>query len=117
MRISNDSEPVFMISVAARLCQMHPQTLRLYERLGLVRPQRRNGRNRLYSEEDLARLKQIQTLTQELGVNLAGVEVILDLLERLHQIQLDADRRIEQIRQEYLVEIERIRSEGGFGRG
>lgn len=98
-----------MISVAARLCEMHPQTLRLYERLGLVRPQRRNGRNRLYSQNDIERLLQIQRLTQDLGVNLAGVEVILDLLERLEQAQLDAEERLERLRAAYEREITRLR--------
>jgi MerR family transcriptional regulator/heat shock protein HspR len=74
-------EPVYVISIAARMVDMHPQTLRLYERLGLLKPARQ-GLNRLYSEYDIERLRQIQRLTQDLGVNLAGVEVILKLLER-----------------------------------
>ena len=109
MTAHSREEPVFMISVAARLCEMHPQTLRLYERLGLVRPQRQNGRNRLYSQEDIERLLQIQRLTQDLGVNLAGVEVILDLLERLTLAQADAEERLEQMRAHYEREIQRLR--------
>lgn len=81
------NEPVYMISVAARLCDLHPQTLRLYERLGLVRPYRVGRKNRMYSEADVERLRQIQRLTQDLGVNLAGVEIILDLLEKMQKMQ------------------------------
>lgn len=72
-----------MIGVAARLVECHPQTLRMYERLGLVEPQRTGTNMRLYSADDIEKLRQIQRLTQDLGVNLAGVQVILDLLERI----------------------------------
>src|SRR5579859_727903 len=90
MAAHNKSEPVYMIGVVASLTQMHAQTIRLYERLGLVTPQRRN-KNRLYSESDVDRLRQIRRLTQEMGVNLAGVEVILDLLKRLESLQSERD--------------------------
>ena len=90
--VANDkSEPVYMIGVVATLTQMHAQTIRLYERLGLVTPQRRN-KNRLYSEADVERLRQIRRLTQDMGVNLAGVEVILDLLNRMEQLQMERDQ-------------------------
>ncbi len=79
-------EPVYLISVAARMCGLHPQTLRLYERLGLIQPHRVGNSKRLYSEADIARLRRIQRLTQQLGVNLAGVEIILRLLERIDQM-------------------------------
>jgi MerR family transcriptional regulator, heat shock protein HspR len=84
-------EPVFMISVAAQLTGLHPQTVRLYERLGLVSPHRVSNKNRLYSEADVARLLQIRRLTREMGVNLAGVEVILDLLNRMERMQNEMD--------------------------
>jgi MerR family transcriptional regulator/heat shock protein HspR len=91
-------EPLYTISIAARLVRrekpedpIHPQTLRMYERLGLVTP-RRIGKNRLYSDRDIERLRQIQRLTQELGVNLAGVEVILGLLEKIELLQAEIDR-------------------------
>jgi MerR family transcriptional regulator/heat shock protein HspR len=87
-------EPVYVISIAAKLVDMHPQTLRLYERLGLLKPARQ-GLNRLYSDHDIARLRQIQRLTQDMGVNLAGVEIILNLLERIEELQDE----IEQARQ------------------
>jgi MerR family transcriptional regulator, heat shock protein HspR len=84
-------DPVYVISIAARMVEMHPQTLRLYERLGLLKPARQ-GLNRLYSDYDIARLRQIQRLTQDLGVNLAGVEVILNLLEKIEELQDELER-------------------------
>lgn len=87
--MSND--PVYPISVAARLCGAHPQTLRTYERLGLVAPARQNEKNRLYSEDDVQRIRQIQRLTQDLGVNLAGVEIILNLLDRMEEMRSDLE--------------------------
>jgi MerR family transcriptional regulator, heat shock protein HspR len=100
-------EPVYMISVAARICSLHPQTLRMYERLGLVRPIRISAKNRMYSDADIERLRQIHRLTHDLGVNLAGVEIILDLLERLQNVQRESEIQIERMRQEMA---ERIRS-------
>jgi MerR family transcriptional regulator/heat shock protein HspR len=97
-------EPVYVISIAAKMVDMHPQTLRLYERLGLVKPAR-HGLNRLYSDEDIARLRQIQRLTQDMGVNLAGVEVILNLLEKIEEMKDEIavlQDEIEQIRQQRL---------------
>ncbi len=97
----DDDRPLFMISVAAELAGMHPQTLRLYERRGLVRPQRTAGKTRRYSERDVERLQRIQELT-ELGLNLAGVERVLAMEEQLDamrrqmlalQTQLDGGRR------------------------
>ncbi len=83
----DEREPVYMISIAAQLTGLHPQTVRLYERLGLVAPQRVNNKNRLYSELDIRRLLQIRRFTQEMGVNLAGVEIILGLLEKMERMQ------------------------------
>ena len=90
-------EPSYVISIAAARVGMHPQTLRLYERVGLVKPARR-GSNRLYSDEDIERLRQIQRLTQEMGVNLAGVEIILSLLEQINELQ----RELQETRQRLL---------------
>lgn len=90
-------DPVYVISVAAARVGMHPQTLRLYEKEGLVKPARR-GSNRLYSDFDIERLRQIQRFTQDMGVNLAGVEIILGLLEQINQLQ----RELEQARQQSL---------------
>jgi len=100
MRQVKQDEPVYMISVAARLCELHPQTLRMYERLGLVRPARIGAKNRMYSERDLDRLRQIQRLTQDMGVNLAGVEVILGLLEKMQRMQEEMDVEVDRMRRE-----------------
>ena len=86
-----DDRPCYMISVAADLVGMHPQTLRIYEAKGLVRPQRTAGNTRLYSERDLERLKLIQRLTTELGLNLAGVEHVLRLEDELRKLRARLD--------------------------
>ena len=91
-----DDRPRYMISVAADLVGMHPQTLRLYEQKGLVSPQRTPGNTRLYSEADLERLRLIQRLTTEFGLNLAGVEVVLrmeDELERMRERVVRLERQ------------------------
>ncbi|AIE86847.1 heat shock protein transcriptional repressor HspR [Fimbriimonas ginsengisoli] len=98
-----DNQPVYMIGVAASLCNVHPQTLRQYERLGLVIPSRAGAKNRLYSENDIRRVRRIQRLTQEMGVNLAGVELILRLLDDMEEMRRDMDRQLE----EYVNEAER----------
>jgi MerR family transcriptional regulator/heat shock protein HspR len=89
-------EPVYLISVAARMCGLHPQTLRMYERLGLMQPHRVGNSKRLYSEADIARLRRIQRLTQQMGVNLAGVEIILRLLERIEQMNREMSEVVAQ---------------------
>jgi MerR family transcriptional regulator/heat shock protein HspR len=99
----NPDEPVYVISVAARMLRVHPQTLRMYERVGLVHPQRSQANIRLYSEGDLERLRHIQRLTRELGVNLAGVEIILDLLGKMEALQ----RRVQAEMRRQRREIER----------
>ena len=86
------SDPVYFISVAARLVDVHPQTLRTYERLGLINPGRAASGVRLYSERDIERLRQIQRLTQEMGVNLAGVEIILNLIEDIEKLRAENER-------------------------
>jgi len=83
--------PVYMISVAAELAGMHPQTLRIYERKRLVQPQRSAGNTRLYSEADIERLRLIQHLTQEEGVNLAGVMRIIELQMQMDQLEADLE--------------------------
>lgn len=79
-------KPLYVISVAAELVDMHPQTLRLYERKGLIEPSRSAGKTRLYSQRNIEQLREIRRLTQELGVNLAGVEEIIRLRSRLDQL-------------------------------
>ena len=103
----NKDEPVYMIGVAAKLCEVHPQTLRMYERLGLIHPMRAGSKNRLYSQADIERLQQIQRLTQEMGVNLAGVEVILDLLEKIQRMHEELEQEMERIHQDMENEINR----------
>ncbi|HVL39936.1 MAG TPA: helix-turn-helix transcriptional regulator [Fimbriimonadaceae bacterium] len=90
----NENQPVYMIGVAAQLCGVHPQTLRQYERLGLVVPSRAGAKNRLYSEADIQRVRRIQRLTQEMGVNLAGVELILKLLDDMEDLKRDMERQL-----------------------
>jgi MerR family transcriptional regulator/heat shock protein HspR len=92
--------PIYMISVAAELVGMHPQTLRMYETKGLVRPHRTPGGTRLYSEADVERLQIIQRLTSELGLNLAGVELVLRLEDELRKAHAQIERLQQQLRQE-----------------
>ena len=106
------STPKYMIGVAAELLGMHPQTLRMYEQKGLVRPQRTSGNTRLYSEADLERLRLIQRLTTQLGLNLAGVEAVLDLEEQLQRMQARLERleremrdAIQQVHKQYRREL------------
>jgi len=99
-------EPFFVISIAARLVNVHQQTLRYYERLGLLEPGRSRGNIRLYSMRDIQRAQQIRRLIEELGVNLAGVEVILNMTDKLAEME----QRMAQMRQEYEAEISRLRA-------
>jgi MerR family transcriptional regulator/heat shock protein HspR len=94
-----DDRPRYMISVAAELVGMHPQTLRMYEQKGLVQPQRTAGNTRLYSEADLDRLRLIQRLTTQLGLNLAGVEAVLDLEDQLRRMQARMERLEREMRE------------------
>jgi MerR family transcriptional regulator/heat shock protein HspR len=94
-----DDRPRYMISVAAELVGMHPQTLRVYESKGLIRPKRTGGNTRLYSEADLDRLKLIQQLTNELGLNLAGVEQVLRLQDEVQRMRRMLDRMERQMRE------------------
>jgi MerR family transcriptional regulator, heat shock protein HspR len=93
-----DDRPRYMISVAADLVGMHPQTLRIYENKGLIRPKRTAGNTRLYSEADLERLRLIQRLTTELGLNLAGVEHVLRLEDELQRMRRRLDRMEREMR-------------------
>src|SRR5205085_6815988 len=85
--LTMDDRPRYMISIAAELVGMHPQTLRIYEQRGLVRPGRTPGNTRLYSERDLERLRLIQRLTTELGLNLAGVQRVIALEDELEKLR------------------------------
>jgi MerR family transcriptional regulator, heat shock protein HspR len=101
-----DDRPRYMISVAAELVGMHPQTLRIYETKGLVTPQRTAGNTRLYSEADLERLRLINHLTQELGLNLAGVEHVIRLEEQIRRMQRTMER-LERDMREAIAEVHR----------
>jgi MerR family transcriptional regulator/heat shock protein HspR len=101
-RVEHD-RGVFMISVAAELAEMHPQTLRMYEARGLIEPKRSPKGTRLYSQADVERLRRIQEMTTEWGMNLAGVEKVFELedqLERMQRKVLQLERRAEQLRDE-----------------
>lgn len=91
-RHEDHEEPCYVISVAARMVGLHAQSLRHYERMGLVRPSRSQGRQRLYSQSDVNRLRHIQRLIQDLGVNLAGVEVVMHMNERMRQMEHEMQR-------------------------
>jgi MerR family transcriptional regulator, heat shock protein HspR len=104
MSTAMDDRPRYMISVAAELVGMHPQTLRIYEQKGLVRPRRTAGNTRLYSEADIERLQLIQRLTSELGLNLAGVELVLRLEDELRK----AHRRIERLQRQLHEEVQKV---------
>jgi MerR family transcriptional regulator/heat shock protein HspR len=95
-----DDRPRYMISIAAELVGMHPQTLRIYEQKGLVRPQRTPGNTRLYSDGDLERLRLIQGLTTELGLNLAGVEAVLALRDEVERLRRRIGRLERQLHEE-----------------
>lgn len=92
----------YTISAVAEMYNIHPQTLRLYEREGLLIPSRSNGNTRLYSQEDLQRLEAILNLTRDLGVNLAGVEIVLNMRERMKEMQREMQAFVEFVQQEFL---------------
>jgi len=105
--------PCYVISVVSEILELHPQTLRYYERIGLVVPARSAGNVRLYSQRDIERLQRISRLTSELGVNLAGAEVILRLTEIIEQLQTEMD----EVRASFEAEVQQLRqhlSENGI---
>ncbi|HEV2773060.1 MAG TPA: MerR family transcriptional regulator [Thermoleophilaceae bacterium] len=109
---SDPSRGVYMISIAAQLAGMHPQTLRIYEMRGLITPKRSPKNTRLYSEEDVDRLQRIQELTTELGLNLAGVERVMELeaeLGRTRRRVERLERELERTREAGRAEVERVR--------
>ena len=103
---------VYMISVAAELAGMHPQTLRIYEARGLITPKRSAGKTRLYSQEDVERLRRIQELTSQLGMNLAGVEKVFELEEEIEKMRARMARlqaKSDELEQEMADELERVK--------
>jgi MerR family transcriptional regulator/heat shock protein HspR len=112
MASHDETRPVYMISVAAELAGMHPQTLRIYEQRGLIEPNRSPKGTRLYSQEDVERLRRIQELTGELGMNLAGVERVFELeeeIDRMRRRMRNLERQAERVRDELSAELERVR--------
>ncbi|AWN23942.1 MerR family transcriptional regulator [Deinococcus irradiatisoli] len=105
MASDTKQRPVYVISIAAELVDMHPQTLRLYERKGLIRPGRSSGKTRLYSERDIEHLREIRRLTQELGVNLAGVEEVMRLQHELDDMQDEFEQEIERLENEIRAQV------------
>jgi MerR family transcriptional regulator, heat shock protein HspR len=114
MRVTTDdsSRGVYMISVAAELAGMHPQTLRIYEARGLITPKRSPKNTRLYSRDDVERLLRIQALTSEMGMNLAGVEKVFELeeeMDRMRRRMRALERQAAKVQQELSAELERVR--------
>ena len=96
MAKTNENEPRYVISVAAKMLGIHTYTLRYYEKIGIITPYRSGGNIRLYSDRDIALLRRVKSLMEEAGVNLAGVEVILRMLQRMSELQTE----MEQLREE-----------------
>ena len=92
-----EDEPCFIISVAARMVGLHAQTLRYYERVGLIWPSRSQGKQRLYSQAEVERLRRIKTLTDDLGINLAGAEVALKLMDRIEELERQVTQLTEEL--------------------
>lgn len=101
MNSENKQKKFYHISAVSQMYDIHPQTLRLYEREGLLKPSRSEGNTRLYSEEDLKQLEFILSLTRDLGVNLAGVEVVMNMRQKLEQIESEVNEFLEYIRREF----------------
>ena len=110
------SDGYVMISIIAERYNIHPQTLRLYEREGLIKPARTSGNTRLYGEDEIHKLEMILTLTRDLGVNLAGVEVVLQLARMMHEADMEFDRLLDYIRQTLLDKRHGIDREGALVR-
>ena len=107
--VIRDDEPCFSIGVVEQMVGLHQQTLRHYERVGLVRPHRSGGNIRRYSAKDLERIALIKRWIEDFGVNLAGVEIMLNMTERMEQLRAEADQEMERLREEYESEIRRLK--------
>ena len=101
MERKKKGKAAYMISAVAETYDIHPQTLRLYEREGLLKPSRSDGNTRLYTQEDIERLELILNLTRDLGVNLAGVEVVLNMRQRMEEMQREMQEFIEHVEREF----------------
>ncbi len=114
MATKRKSKGAYMISSVAEMYAIHPQTLRLYEREGLLRPSRSEGNTRLYTDEDLERLEFILNLARDLGVNIAGIAIILQMRERMEQMNADMQNFVNYVRNEMLTHMQMPRSEAGL---
>jgi len=106
MKKNRRQSKYYHISSVARIYDIHPQTLRLYEREGLLKPSRSEGNTRLYSDSDLQRLEVILNLSRELGVNLAGIEIILNMREKIERIETEVNQFLEYVRREFFEDRE-----------
>jgi len=106
MKSNKEPKKYYHISSVAKMYDIHPQTLRLYEREGLLTPSRSEGNTRLYSEEDLKQLEFILNLSRELGVNLAGIEVVMNMKRKIQQIEEDINRFLEYVKKEFFEDRE-----------
>jgi len=109
--MAKQKRALYMISVVADMFKIHPQTLRAYEREGLLRPARTDGNTRLYSEEDLERIELILRLTKDLGINLAGVEVILNMRERMDEMQQRMNEMFQEMLRRMEIEFKHLEQE------
>lgn len=115
MAARSKSKAAYMISSVAEQYGIHPQTLRLYEREGLLKPSRSDGNTRLYTEQDLERLEVILHLTRDLGVNLAGVEIILNMREKMRQMQEEVENFVETLNEEMTARSREAAPQGTTG--
>jgi MerR family transcriptional regulator/heat shock protein HspR len=106
MKSNQEKKPLYMISIVAEMFSIHPQTLRAYEKQGLIRPSRTGGNTRLYSQEDVDRIEMITRLIRDLGVNLAGVEVVLNMRERMEEMGRQMENTILVLREQLKNEID-----------
>jgi len=113
MTAKRKSKGAYMISAVAEMYEIHPQTLRLYEREGLLKPSRTEGNTRLYTDEDLERLEFILNLARDLGVNIAGIAIILQMRERMEEMNRQMQSFVEYVRTEMLARFQQNAAAGG----
>jgi MerR family transcriptional regulator/heat shock protein HspR len=114
MATKRKSKGAYMISAVAEMYTIHPQTLRLYEREGLLRPSRSDGNTRLYTDEDLERLEFILNLARDLGVNIAGIAIVLQMRERMEEMNRQMQGFVDYVRTEMLTRMQQGNSESGL---
>ena len=115
MATRRKSKGAYMISAVSEMYEIHPQTLRLYEREGLLRPSRSEGNTRMYTDEDLERLEFILNLARDLGVNIAGIAIVLQMRERMEEMNRQMQGFVDYVRTEMLTRMQTAGTEGGTG--